>query len=237
MPIPKEMLWQWAQLPQFKRKVENAKEVIAEALAIANNPCVAVSWGKDSIAMMDLVRSVRPDIFCYCIGDSLEDMQDNYSEVRAKYKARHPLFNYQTLFYTEEDEGGFFKVVKKIGEDFDLTFLGCRAQESKGRRMAIKKFGITHTYKSGKHRCFPLAWWDSKDVWGYLVSQDLPYLHSYDAFGMESRTAVVHNFDLHRGKHQEYILASQGAMLKLKIQAPEYFELYRTLYPEVSQYV
>jgi len=227
----------WATLPQFKRKVDQARSTIREGLAIAP-AYVAVSWGKDSTVLLHLCQQEMPGIQAINIGDSLEDLQDNYSEVIKNYCDRfHP--NYRQILYDESTDGGFFDIVRQLQSQHPMTFMGCRAQENKHRKIVIKKYGLTHQYQSGKQqgkwRCFPLGWWDWRDVWAYTVVNDLRYLQSYDhpAAGdkSKSRTAVVHNFDLHRGGHQEPVVA-QGGMAKLRAIAPEYFAMYADLYPE-----
>jgi 3'-phosphoadenosine 5'-phosphosulfate sulfotransferase (PAPS reductase)/FAD synthetase len=86
-------------------------------------------------------------------------------------------------------------------------------------------------------RAFPIAYWGWEDVWAYTCLHDLPYLKSYDhplsGSRQFSRTAVIHNFDLHRGKHQEALIR-YGAFTRLKVIAPEYYRLYADLYPEVK---
>ncbi|MFM7373139.1 MAG: hypothetical protein ACKO2Z_36235, partial [Sphaerospermopsis kisseleviana] len=51
----------WAKLPQFKKKVDQTKSIIKQALAIAP-AYVAVSWGKDSVVMLHLCQQIKPDI-------------------------------------------------------------------------------------------------------------------------------------------------------------------------------
>lgn len=228
----------WARLPQFKRKVEQAQQIIRDALCLAPT-CIAISWGTDSIDLLHLTQQIQPDILAINIGDSLEDLQNNYSEVVQQYCDRHPT-NYQRILYDEATEGGFYDAVARLAKQHPMTLLGVRAFENPKRKLAIKKFGLIHQYQSGKRlgawRAFPLAWWNWKDKWAYTVLHELPYLKSYDfpASGDRSvsRTAVVHNFDLHRGRHQEGIVKS-GAMAQLRVIAPEYFALYADLYPEV----
>jgi len=86
-----------ATLPTFKRKVEKAKEIIREALAIAPS-YVAVSWGKDSVVMLHLVQSICPDILAFHYGsiESATGLVSNFPEVIATYRSKFPT-NYQEL--------------------------------------------------------------------------------------------------------------------------------------------
>jgi phosphoadenosine phosphosulfate reductase len=223
-----------SKLPQFKRKLLKTKEILQKAFAITDNAYCAISWGKDSIVMLHLIQQIKPTIKAINIGDKLENKQNNYQETINAYMQRFPT-NYQAIYYEEETEGGFYPQIRKIAKEYELAFIGCRREESKYRAIVISKYGTIHKYKSGSYRCFPLAYWNVKDIWAYLFKYDLPYLNSYDLQGYESRTAVIHNFDLHRGKHQETLIR-YGAFAELKLQCPEYYNLYADLYPEIRNY-
>jgi len=228
----------WASLPQFKRKVNQAIEIIKKSLDVGS-ASVAISWGTDSVNLLHIAQQVYPDIPAFCIGDELEDLQNNYSDVTRQYCKRFPT-NYRRITYNENSDGGFYEQVYKLAHQFDITLIGVRAEESPKRKIAISKYGTIHQYTSGKRkgawRSFPLAWWNWKDKWAYTVLHGLPYLDSYDhpASGhrSRSRTAVIHNFDLHRGSHQDG-LVRHGAFSQLRVIAPEYYSMYADLYPEI----
>ena len=232
--LEKEGFLAHAKLPQFQKKLKYTKAIIKEALSITNNAYVAVSWGKDSIVMLNLIQQFRPNIQAINIGDKLENNQNNYQEVINNYCSQFPT-NYRAIYYQEEIDGGFYPQVKKLTEQYQLAFIGCRKQESKYRAIAVNKYGLIHQYQSGFYRCFPLAYWKTEDIWAYIFSHNLPYLNSYDLHGYQSRTAVIHNFDLHRGSHQESLIR-HGAFAELKLQCPEYYNLYADLYPEIRHY-
>lgn len=232
--IEKESFIAYASLPQFKKKVDKTLQIINKAFAIKNRAYCAISWGKDSVVMLNLIQQISPDIKAINIGDSLENLQNNYQEVINQYCQKYPT-NYHAIYYQEEIDGGFYPQVKKLTQEYQLAFIGCRKEESKYRSIVISKYGVIHQYQSGFYRCFPLAYWNTNDIWAYIFSRNLPYLKSYDLHGYQSRTAVVHNFDLHRGKHQEALIR-HGAVSQLKLQAPEYYNLYVDLYPEIAHY-
>ena len=174
-----------ATLPTFKRKVEKAKEIIREALAIAPS-YVAVSWGKDSVVMLHLVQSICPDILAFHYGsiESATGLVSNFPEVIATYRSKFPT-NYQELIALPEwaftPDTVRDRIQATIDPKFKVALVGVRAQESKKRRSAIKHYGVIHQYKSDNlWRCFPLAYWQTEDIWAYTCLHDLPYLDAYE---------------------------------------------------------
>lgn len=229
----KEAFLAYSRLPCHQKRVARSLEIIREALATIAPAAVSVSWGKDSTAMLHLIQQLEPDIPAFFFGDELEDLQNNYSEVSSAYCERYPT-RYTKILYDELAKPS--GPATKLSLDHPMIFIGCRYQESRHRRIAISKYGVIHQWRSGDRsgawRCFPLAWWETKDVWAYTVANELPYLKSYDLWGYDSRTAVINNFNLHKNKHQEFVVQS-GAFSRLKIQSPEYYRLYVDLYPGV----
>jgi 3'-phosphoadenosine 5'-phosphosulfate sulfotransferase (PAPS reductase)/FAD synthetase len=178
----------WAKLTHFKRKVEQAKRVIKEALDLAP-AYVAISWGKDSTVLLHLCQQVRPDIlaFHYASMESSLGIAGNYPEVIKAYLDRHSP-NYQELVahpdWANTPETVQDRISAAIDPKYQLAFVGVRQEESKARRIAIAKYGIIHQYQTGKHqgkwRAFPLANFSWLDIWAYIVNCDLPYLSYYD---------------------------------------------------------
>lgn len=176
----------WATLPAFKKKVEQAKVVIKEALNIAP-AYVAVSWGKDSVVMLHLCQQIKPDIIAVNYGSSEQDTVDSYSQVINDYLQRFPT-NYKELIglpeWANEPDTVQDRCNQILEGKYNLAFVGLRAEESKNRKRSIAQNGLIHEYKSGRYkghyRVCPLGWWSWRDVWAYTVINNLPYLDSYD---------------------------------------------------------
>lgn len=176
----------WATLPAFKKKVEQAKVVIKEALNIAP-AYVAVSWGKDSVVMLHLCQQIKPDIIAVNYGSSEQDIVDSYSQVINDYLQRFPT-NYKELIglpeWANEPDTVQDRCNQILEGKYNLAFVGLRAEESKNRKRSIAQNGLIHEYKSGRYkghyRVCPLGWWTWRDVWAYTVVNNLPYLDSYD---------------------------------------------------------
>jgi phosphoadenosine phosphosulfate reductase len=218
----------WAKLPRFKHKITQSLAFIQEAINMTQSQSVSVSWGKDSIVLLHLCQQVKPDIKAFCFADKYLDLQSNYRDVINAYPS---LPNYEELYFEGIGEAKWKDLMST-----ELVFIGCRNQESKYRKISVSKYGINYQYKTGKYRSFPLAYWDTKDIWAYIFSNDLPYLKNYES-NYNSRTSVIHDFNLHQGRGHRSKLLNYGIVSQLKKDNPEYFSLYQQLFPEISNYV
>lgn len=68
-------------------------------------------------------------------------------------------------------------VPRLAAEGYDLAFVALRAEESVKRRLRIRAGRSLGPITE----CWPLASWSWRDVWAYIVTNDLPYLSLYDA--------------------------------------------------------
>lgn len=187
MELDEKLMFEgWAALPKFKKKVEQAKAVIKEALKIAP-AYVAISWGKDSLVMLHLCQEIQPNIIAVNYGSTEQDTVDNYTEVINNYLQKFPT-NYKELTGLPEWADTPDTVQDRCNQilkgEYTLAFVGLRAEESRNRKRSLINNGLIHQYRSGKYaghyRVCPLGWWNWRDVWAYIVINDLPYLNSYD---------------------------------------------------------
>jgi 3'-phosphoadenosine 5'-phosphosulfate sulfotransferase (PAPS reductase)/FAD synthetase len=187
MELEEKLMFEgWANLPQFKKKVDQAKSIIKQALEIAP-AYVAVSWGKDSVVMLHLCQQVQPDIVAVNYGSPEQDIVDNYSEVINDYLHRFTT-NYKELIgrpeWANDPDTVQDRCNQILNSQYTSAFIGLRAEESKNRKRSLMNNGLIHQYKSGKYaghyRVCPLGWWSWRDVWAYIIINDLPYLDSYD---------------------------------------------------------
>lgn len=199
MEIEERLMFEgWANLPVFKKKVEQAKNIIKEALAIAP-AYVAISWGKDSVVMLHLCQQIKPDIVAVNYGSPEQDIVDNYSEVISAYLGKY-LTDYRELIGLPEWANTPDTVQDRcnqiLGCDYTLAFVGLRAEESKNRKRSLVNNGLIHQYKSGKYvgyyRVCPLGWWTWRDIWAYTIIHNLPYLNSYNYKDREKGRTNAH---------------------------------------------
>lgn len=191
--LRREDLLRW-RLPSFQRKVRFAQMLVRDALLHAKNWYCAVSGGKDSTVMLDLVRSVQPDVVAIWADDELEHeesvtfLTETLHDVtvcsgfarhagwfdpwRDKPYFREPLLG--MIWTHDRTEPWSWRV------GYDGCFVGLRKQEATRRRISLNRFGSLHRVEMGQWRCSPLASWDVADVWAYIAGRELPYNPVYD---------------------------------------------------------
>lgn len=233
--IEREGFLAHAQLPGFRRKVASARSIIAEAMAIA--PCyVAVSWGKDSVAMLHLATSLG------CVNainfrTPHQQLIDDFDGVRDRF-LQHTPCQYQEINIANEQTIPKAVNEQRLWHQYPVAIIGIRAEENPKKRGGVfARDGYLSQYKSGVRRgswrCWPIANWTWQDVWAYIVLHDLPYLPSYDSVYLpgrdRSRSTNVMPF---QGKQS----ASQrlGRIDQIKAVSPAAYQYLKEFYPWVT---
>lgn len=205
----------WAELPRLKAKIAQAGEIIDKALDI-EKAYVACSWGKDSLVLSHLVLSINPAIPIVHIGSEHQNLFDNYADVEASFLSQFPC-DYKKVDLGLKNAKTTFEKLKK--ELPPLAFVGLRAQEGKHRKASLCSRGVICQYKKGGFRACPLAWWDWKDIWGYIVANNLDYLNSYDHPNNNNR--VLSRTSVHVGSGRGLTMGRFERMRKIN---PEYYD-------------
>lgn len=165
---------------EHARKLARARGIVAKALAVTDDWYVALSGGKDSTAVLGLVREVEPDTPAVWSDDVF------YLPETAEYMERvgglhHIRTNatHTSWFSTEGDWDGVGHFAEAaLGRS--AVFLGLRADENSYRRVHLRSHGVLYRTRAGIWQCNPVAWWSWLDVWAYIVSHGLDYNHAYD---------------------------------------------------------
>lgn len=186
---------------RFRDRVVRSILIVQEALRTARKPYIAFSGGKDSLVVLHLVKSLRPDATIHWTDDELE-----YPETVAYMAALRGMAAPDEFIVTQErhaTHAGWFRpwtnapywreplpgsLTKDRPADewmahrgYDLTFTGTRLGESKARARHFAARGLLYHIKSGTGRhCSPIAEWDEDMIWAYIAGHRLPYNPAYD---------------------------------------------------------
>jgi 3'-phosphoadenosine 5'-phosphosulfate sulfotransferase (PAPS reductase)/FAD synthetase len=215
--LEREAFSVYAQLPKFKRKVNQALVVIREALKIGP-AYVAVSWGKDSVVMLHLCQQVQPDILAISFSHPERSMISNYEEVIDQYRQRFGL-NLKDIALAGDHVPAKVEQAK-LWDTWPVGFIGLRKEECDRRSMALIKYGLLHQYQSGSRstswRCCPVGWFGWRDIWAYICANNLPYLSIYDQLSRDRGRTTDH---LSKTMDKAW---QQRRFEEIKLVAPEY---------------
>lgn len=235
----------WARTPQHRAAVDRSKRIIADALRTAPSWYVAFSGGKDSTCVLSLVRAAAPETPAVTsvrqwdlpeteaiLAQTANLRRVTYEgfnngepwvarwDSRKQARERHP----DIVFLSHEQ-------IMARGASEAGVFLGLRAQEASYRKKHLLANGILFDcQKSGKVQCNPIAWWTVLDVWGFILSNGVPYNAAYDV--MERMRLPL---DEQRVGPFDAALGS-GALAILKRGWPEQWNRIAARHPEARQY-
>lgn len=152
------------------------------------------SGGKDSTAMTHLVRSIRNDItiisqFDDCDWPEKQPYMNRVAEAQnwdfhkvepgfsvwealSKYKIGADNICAQSHHMTKN---AFLQPLDTATKSFGCSgiFLGLRADESPGRKKNFELRADTYKLKNGMWHCCPVSRWSTKDIFSYLISNDV----------------------------------------------------------------
>lgn len=194
-----------ARLPVYRRRVARSQALIQEH-ATLDNSIVMFSGGKDSTALLGLVRAVLPGTPAAFIDDGAQTPW-TYQQVEAMQAVGFDIQIIPTRYTLVE----WFQMVGQWGyegenkqyddahwstqsirwllidepasrildDGYTVQILGTRAQESKGRRTNRKIRGLVYDKGSGQTIIQPIADWETIDIFTYIVTNDLPISEEY----------------------------------------------------------
>lgn len=233
----------------FTKRVDFAKREIEKVAS--NSPVVSVSFGKDSSCLAHVAKLVLGDISMMHMacahelpgGESVEEFFRGIGTLNELPPLNTLAESIEWLKEVglphERDKAAHRAIVKERKKDrgiewcnangFESLCLGMRADESKNRKRLFCARGPTYRIKSGITVCNPLAWWDSRDVWAYIVSNDIPWHPLYDA--------QVLGFTRERLRNGGWLYtdgANKGWIQWLRKSYPEQYEKLENEFPRVA---
>jgi len=161
-------------------------KTIEHQLSLCSSPYVSFSCGKDSAALLHLVRSIDINVPARCLlwrGES-ENMGNHLDVIERTGNVEIFWENRSDLDDSRPERWNI------LHSDSDAQFIGLRAEESPARKKTLGRHGETFTKQDGMMRFCPLGLWSTRDIGALIASEDLPILSNYEARGMKSRTAT-----------------------------------------------
>lgn len=180
-----------ARLPVHKRRVERATQIVREALELCEAPYIAFSCGKDSAAMMHIVRQVRQDIPArILLWEGESDHIGDFHRVIADWRAMGQQIDVLTLSRESLKAGAGRWGALEATAPCDSVFVGIRRDESRTRRLSICHRGEIYRRVDGIVRVAPVAGLSTEDVAAIIGANRLPCLSIYHEHGFDERTTT-----------------------------------------------
>lgn len=194
-----------ARLPVHRRRVEQARQIVREALARCPGTwAVGCSGGKDSVALAALAVEAgwRGPLFHFRYQETPPENTALVYELGVRLglpvdeievPGAFEVFD-RFGFFTSPETAGQRRAVREMERGYKETaesfaaeryvglFWGLRAEESKPRAIVVARHGTL--YKAASRQTWtalPLARWSADDVWAWIIARDLPWLGRYDA--------------------------------------------------------
>lgn len=217
----------YARLPVHRRHVEHAHSIIRQTLDVCERPFVACSFGKDSAALLHLVRTYRPDIEARFIRWPESGLLADFDRVIGEWRelGANVVILDLTRATLDERTPGRWDALRNLSPA-DGQFVGLRADESRARQITLNAHGHLYRTAAGYWRSCPLARWNTLDVAAYVTLHKLPTLSAYERHGFEARTTSR----IPRAQHS----IREEALARLREDDPAAYQQLRAMYPELD---
>lgn len=238
---------------RYKQLKEKAINTSAELLLKHNNPYLAISGGKDSVAMAFIVNEASVMVnksfrlWCHASDASFPGTIETVRKVAETINKPLDIFESNKAFeYVKSKQkksfgktGVFFDSVREYAEDKDLCFVGVRAYESKRRMNAAKAHGMVYYSKDMGDItvCNPLQWFKLEDVAAALYEFNAPLHPIYYKHSIDGKNKFGEDQFIRLGYITSKDLLSKGTAVFLKLNYPDIFNKLCKEFPQIREYV
>jgi len=178
----------------FRRRVQQAQDLLRTHLAETPDTVVAFSGGKDSTVLLHMARQIDPQL-----PGLYQDEEFTVLPETRRFVAQTPLLHHVAVRQRYEIAPGVefdhwpppdpdppLQVMEPNGVPLGVRLgyrgllLGLRATESQDRAWHFVRHGPAYQRKSTQLVCNPLHDWTDTDIWAYLAAYAVPYNAVYD---------------------------------------------------------
>ncbi|MGE4195970.1 MAG: hypothetical protein AB7G11_02445 [Phycisphaerales bacterium] len=163
-------------------RIDAAMDVLTVFASRGSCYC-GVSWGKDSVVVARLLRSVAPRVPLVYLRQSTEN--PDCLRVRDCYFAAFPDQPYEEVPVTyasgasvSHANPAWNAAIASCRKRWNRSILGIRASESMGRKIRMFRWS-----ESSPNACAPIGWWSVADVFAYLWLSESPVHPVYAMLG------------------------------------------------------
>jgi len=232
----------------YKRARDKAIENAMAAFRISKKPYLAISGGKDSVAMAGIVNEAAKSIgrdyilWCHVSDASYPGTEETVIATGERLNRqvildRSPVSAFDVVGQQSAKQFGkkgyFFEAIARFVRTggYDLAFVGVRAAESARRKKAARVHGeLFHSnIPTACWRSHPILWFHVEHVAAALIEFDLPIHPIYEKI-------AVNNESIRLGYITALDLVHRGTVVFLRVNYPELYQKLITAYPEAAQY-
>ena len=243
-----------SKMRAYKNKKLKSIDLCVESLENHRNPYVALSGGKDSVAMAFIVNDAAKKcgkdfkLWVHLSDASFPGTEETCINVSKMIGRELNISRYEQSAFdlltvdpvqAFGKKGVFFEEVRKYNKTKDLAFVGVRAYESKRRMKAAKSHGSSFFSASMGNIdiCNPLQWFDVYDVFAALYEYNAPIHPIYKKISIDNGT---------NGNGEPYFIRlsyitakdlwNRGTMIFIKYNYPEIYGKIIEKCPDVSRF-
>lgn len=194
----------------FPEKVQQAKNLLVESLARYKRIAVGCSFGKDSMVVLHLARSIKPDVSVFFVTTPFKPKEtvDFAEEVRELWNLKLTYYHANVFvkkinpdIWRDDPDGccRLFKVEPTMDalEHLDAWVTGLRRTEGNTRTDFESIEPYLHLVKIN-----PILDWTETDIWKYTAIYRVPinplYEQGYRSIGCQPCTSIVDDSETER---------------------------------------
>jgi 3'-phosphoadenosine 5'-phosphosulfate sulfotransferase (PAPS reductase)/FAD synthetase len=184
-PKDRRMFELWSKTPEYRARIGEAKDIIRKYLKKPGQKYISYSGGKDSTVLMHMVLHEAPDTTIVHwdygfneYGGMPKNLQTEVIEIAKTCGAENIEIYYSESGNIEKDF--LQKVVPMLIKEkkYRIAFIGLRAEEGCRRKSRTREGSEVSV--CGAENVYPISRLTYKDIWAYLITNNVPYLSYYD---------------------------------------------------------